>query len=192
MRKCSKCGHEGEDIDFAWRYDYKADGTRTKAVNNLCKKCQSAASWKSLKNKKETDPVYYFASQTWKTLNQRAVNGKYSSSESIRNSPQMVSYHSKGIELRLTKDELYQFWKSNEDKVKMILSAGETPTIDRIDDNGHYAIDNIQILTRKENIHKSRGYSDNPNIIDKETKKQTNHKRYIASKKENIGVNNEN
>lgn len=182
MRMCKICGLQKEEHDFTWMYDYKADGTKTKAIQNVCKKCTSKRQWQYTLAAKKTDPCRYYAKSTWTTLNQRACQGKYSNSPSIKNSPQMQSYHKKGIELHITKEELTKFWYDNESKVKAILSAGETPSIDRINDKGHYSLDNIQIISRKENIHKSRGYAENPKPYDPEQKKEENRKQYLKHK----------
>lgn len=189
MRTCKMCKHEGEDKDFAWNYSYYADGSKVKLHYNVCKKCTTQTCYSNFKKKKETDPCFYFSRQTWKTLNQRCINGRYAHSESIKNSPQMQSYHKKGIELHITKEELIQFWYDNERKVKNIMKLGQTPTIDRIDNNGNYTLDNIQIISRTENIHKSRGYAENPKPYDPEQKKEENRKQYLKHKKNNEGEN---
>lgn len=187
MRTCGHCGFVGEDKDFAWNYSMRVDGTKVKMHYNVCKKCNNKRSYQSLKNKKYTDPVYYFTEQNWKTLNQKCVNGRYCNSESVRNSPQMQSYHKQNIELHITKEQLYQFWKDNESKVREIMAKGQTPTIDRINDNGHYSLDNIQILSLTDNIHKSRGYAKNPKPYDKESRKNDNRKQYLKNKKNKEG-----
>lgn len=185
MRVCNLCGHTGEDSEFSVRYDYHADGTKHKAINNTCRKCETERSYRYFKQTKETNPCYYYAAQLWKTLNQRCVNGLWANSPAVQKSPQMISYHNKGILLKLTKDELFKFWKDNEALVKEIISNGDKPTLDRINDNGHYSLDNIQILSLKHNIHKSRGYAEKPKSYNPEQKKIENARIYRKSQGEN-------
>ncbi len=172
-RKCNKCGFVGDESLFAKHSQW--------GHWNRCKKCLCKIAWENKKKQKETDPCKYYADATWKTLNQRCVNGLYANSPAIQNSPQMISYHKKQILLQVTQDELKQFWKDNEKLVKEILAVGGTPTIDRIDDNGHYTIDNMQILERKANIQKSRGIAENSACVDKETKRKENAEIYRKS-----------
>lgn len=179
-KNCSQCG---EFAEVTWRYAYLVGG-KEKRSTSYCKKCDSKMKYKSLRNKIETDPCYYYTNQTWKTLNQRCVNGRYAHAESIQKSPQMQSYHRKNIELHLTKDELRNFWYTNEDKVKEILLSGGIPSIDRIDDTKHYTLDNIQVLERMDNIYKSTGKSDNPPNLDKQTIKESNRRAYVKAQKE--------
>ena len=99
----------------------------------------------------------------------------------------MKSYHKKQILLQITQDELKQFWKDNEKLVKEILAAGGTPSIDRIDDSGHYTLSNMQILERKANIEKSRGISDRLITETKEERRLINKQQYnkaVTTKKE--------
>lgn len=185
MRECKHCGFCGNDEEFSTRYDYLADGSKVLRVNNTCKRCASKRAWKYLKSTKKTDPCYYFACQSWKTLNQRCVNGRYAYSDAVLRSPQMISYHKKNIRIEITKSELEKFWRDNEQIVKDILSSGQTPTIDRINDNGHYSLDNMQILSRKANIQKSRGVAENPKPYDPETKSRENARRYREAQENN-------
>lgn len=209
-KKCSKCGEIKQICDFNRNEKCKF------GVRSECRECQKTnrnlyrsnnkskvqssnkkyyennketfllTNRKYLKNLKETNPCKYYADATWRTLNQRCVNGKYANAPSIQKSYQMQSYHKKQILIQITQDELKQFWKDNESLVKSILASGGTPTIDRIDDNRHYTLSNMQILDRKANIHKSRGYADKPACVDKETQRKENARRYRESqKKEN-------
>lgn len=183
-RKCIHCGITGdESILFTSHTSNRKDGSKYFCYTNCCKKCTAKIVWKYEKAKKETDPCEYYANATWKSLNQRCVNGLYCNSKAVQNSPQMISYHKKGIEIHITQTELKQFWKDNEVLVKSILTSGGTPTIDRILESGHYTLDNIQILERKANIHKSRGVATNPACVDKEAKRIENRLIYIAAQK---------
>jgi len=178
-RKCNKCGFVGDESLFAKHSQW--------GHWNRCKKCLCKIAWENKKKQKETDPCKYYADATWKTLNQRCVNGLYANSPAILNSPQMISYHKKQILLQITQDELKQFWKDNEKLVKEILAAGETPSIDRIDDSGHYTLSNMQILERKANIEKSRGVSDRLITETKEERRLINKQQYNKAVKTKEG-----
>ena len=179
-KKCSKCGIEKEISEF-WKRKGK---TRSECI--VCVKSYYSEHAEELKKHrdevrkklKETDPCRYYAESTWKTLNQRCVNGLYANSKAIKNSPQMVSYHGKGILLCITKDELAQFWRDNEVLVKTILTSGGIPSIDRIDSNLHYSLDNMQIMERNENMRKSRGFSERPKRRTKESIRIKNSQMY--------------
>ena len=185
IRKCVRCGFEGNDEEyFQPHYNYNAKGERSISYLNTCRKCTTKQAYKRFADKKYTDPVKYYTEQSWRTLNQRCVNGKFANSPSIKANNQHISYHKKGIELHLTKDELKQFWTNNVELVKSILTSGGTPTLDRIDDTKHYEIGNIQVLDRMENIHKSRGYAEEGKWKpSKEQKKIENARRYRNSHK---------
>lgn len=133
---------------------------------------------------KAEDPCHYYTENTWRTLNQRCVSGCYSNSPSVLASKQMQAYHKKNIRLEMTKDELRTFWYANEEKVKDIILSGGIPSIDRIDDDKHYSLDNVQILDRKENLHKSKGHSANPQKIDKRKARENNQEAYRRAKQE--------
>lgn len=139
---------------------------------------------KYTKAMKQSDPCLYYANSTWRTINQKSINGIYSQSPSIQASKQMQAYHRKGIECRITRDELKTFWYNNEQLVKDIITSGGTPSIDRIDDDGHYELCNMQILDRSANIHKSRGHSSNKTYYDKQQIKERNAKAYQKAKRE--------
>lgn len=178
-RTCIHCGVVGEESElFSKHKARRVSGAIYECFTNSCKICTGKRAWKYISAKKESDPVKYYTESTWKTLNQRCINGLYANSETIKKSPQMVSYHKKQIELHVSKEELYTFWKSNEIIVKNILTSGGTPTIDRIDDKKHYTLDNMQILDRMENIHKSKGYAENPQTYYKEDRAANNRRAY--------------
>lgn len=182
-KTCSRCGKTGTLDLFQPHHNYHADGTKTITKLNICKKCSNKEAWQRQKAIKFTDPVKYYTEALWKSLNQRCVNGRYANSPSIISNYQHISYHKKGIMIELTKAELKQFWTKNVELVKSILTSGGTPTIDRIDDNKHYTVDNIQVLDRKANITKSRGVSENPANKSKDQMKMENKKRYRQSHK---------
>lgn len=80
-------------------------------------------------------------------------------------------YGGRGIEIKYTKDEFIKWWEYN---IKNF--NGVNPSIDRIDNNGHYEFGNIQIISRSENSKKRIRESGNPTknkeilILDAKTK----------------------
>ena len=65
-------------------------------------------------------------------------------------------YYGKGIEIRMTKEEFYNWCERYKDLIENMYKNGEIPTVDRIDSNGHYEIQNIQIISLKENSARAR------------------------------------
>lgn len=88
-----------------------------------------------------------FAFRRWPSLNTRTING----SNPKWNQRQSRHYLNRGIRLEMTKEEFYSWCKSQSDAIDAILDAGETPSIDRIDSDGHYALDNIRVISLREN-----------------------------------------
>ena len=86
--------------------------------------------------------VEYFKSVTWNCLNTRTING----SRPQWNKPNCYHYLKKGTELRLSKNEYYLWCESNRLVIETIYSQGRTPSIDRINSDGHYEIGNIRII----------------------------------------------
>lgn len=181
-KTCSRCGLTGDLDLFQPHHNYHANSTKTITRLNICKKCSNKEAWQRQKAIKFTDPVKYYTEALWKTLNQRCINGLYANSYSIQASKQMQSYHSKNIMLLLSKDDLYNFLKSQEDIMKKLIESGETPSLDRIDDTKNYELGNIQVISRRENIHKSKGYAAEPKNVDPAQKKIENQKYYKRSK----------
>lgn len=102
---------------------------------------------KNVKYKLQRGTLSYFQCFTWNKLNQRTVNGAY---------PQWhhrgcLGYLKRGIELRMSKDEFYAWCRSQECTILELYNSGNTPSIDRIDPEGHYSLDNIRILDFREN-----------------------------------------
>jgi len=94
--------------------------------------------------------IEYFKRYTWKGLNRRTVNG---SSPQFKNKAN-ASYFKKGIRLEITKSELDAFCEANKQLILELYEKGTIPTIDRINSNDHYRLDNIRILSRSDNCKK--------------------------------------
>lgn len=95
--------------------------------------------------------VYKWASEKWSTINQRTVNGLYAQGNAVSTNAQQLSYLKRNIRIEMTKEELFRFCSENESTIKNMINNGERPSIDRIDNEGHYSIDNIQIISLYEN-----------------------------------------
>ena len=93
----------------------------------------------------------HFKKYRWKDLNKRTLNGLQAKRLQKKNNS---SYLKKGILLCITKEEFYNFCDRNQQLILDLYANGETPSIDRIDSTKHYSLDNIQILSLKENIRK--------------------------------------
>lgn len=65
-------------------------------------------------------------------------------------------YFDKGIKVEITKKDFRIFCDKNWDLIQKIYKDGETPSIDRINPNKSYTLENIQILSMRENNHRSR------------------------------------
>lgn len=84
----------------------------------------------------------YFKCNTWNNIRKRVVNGKPN--------PRNKSYIRKGIELRMSKEQFYNWCDTHKEKVLTM----KKPSIDRLDSNGHYELANIQILEHSDNLAK--------------------------------------
>lgn len=93
----------------------------------------------------------YFKVKYWTTLNQRTVNGAHPVL-SARNK----RYMEMGVRLEMTKAEFFTWVDSTWTVIDALYKAGETPSIDRIRNTGHYSLDNIQILDLRTNMGKDR------------------------------------
>jgi hypothetical protein len=89
----------------------------------------------------------YFKSNTWGNLQQRTVNGSSPN-------PHNKSYLDKNIKLEMTKNDFYCWCDGQVDNIMLLYRQNKTPSIDRIDNNGNYSLDNIQILGLQDNVSK--------------------------------------
>ena len=92
-----------------------------------------------------------FATRKWNQINKRTINGSspHWGCKSHRH------YLNKGIKLLITKNELKQFVTDNWSKITAMWEKGQTPSIDRIDSDGHYSLDNIQFIPLRENCRRA-------------------------------------
>lgn len=93
--------------------------------------------------------IEYFKCNTWGHMKNRCINtGKYDK----RNK----SYFDKKIKLLISKEEFYSWCEVNKDLILSIYARGESPSVDRIDNLGHYTLNNMQILSFSDNLRKRR------------------------------------
>jgi hypothetical protein len=94
----------------------------------------------------------HFKLRRWGDLNKRTVNGS-SPSKKIK----IVRFYlDKGIKLKMTREEFFAWCDANKNIYDALILAGETPSIDRLNSSGDYEINNIRLISKKENDKKAR------------------------------------
>lgn len=88
----------------------------------------------------------------WASINQRSVNGAYANEPSVQATPQHISYKKRNIMLEMTKEEFYAWMYSVEHIHNEIVARGDKSSIDRIDSNRGYSLDNIRMVALHKNI----------------------------------------
>jgi len=173
---CKDC----ENIKRREYYEKRKDDFKEwhKTYHNKHREHLSEVSRKYQKDLRINDPIKYYKQASWRSLNQRCIDGCYANSPSVQQSPQFQAYHRKGILIQITREELEKIWEDNREYVLALIEAGHIPTLDRIDDNGHYSPDNIQIISQIENIQKRTGVSKTPQTRDKQATRESNQKYY--------------
>jgi hypothetical protein len=86
----------------------------------------------------------------WSGINRRTVNGAYP-----ERNKRTSCYLDSGVRLEMTKEEFKIWCFDRKDIIENMYKNNIIPSIDRIDTNGHYSIDNIQIIDQKENSKKA-------------------------------------
>lgn len=121
-----------------------------------------------------------FVKNTWTNMNIRC--GKYKHLQTLNKNKVYEN-----IKILFTREE-YKEWCWNN---KVLIESLKRPSIDRINSNKHYSLDNIQILELKENIKKKKqgsAYLNGPksNLIRgiRKTKFNTYSARITINKKE--------
>lgn len=168
-KKCTDCEQTLSTID---NFSVQIQDGKYYFTSN-CNKCRSKKAVIYQRNKKIKNPLEEYTKTSWKAVNQRSTNGVYSNTPAIKNSPQMASYHRKGILLEISKEEWIKFWKDNEQVVLEIIENKLIPSVDRIDTTKNYSLDNIRIISREKNMM-IRFSTDYENIEDKEFKNIVN------------------
>ena len=125
--------------------DFYRDSSRPDGYAYKCKGCSKKVPSKTI------GTLAYFKRSSWNNINSRTINGSCADSTNPKNK----AYFEKGVKLTMTKNSFYRFCDENENTIMKIYKSGEIPTVDRIDSNKNYHINNIQIMSLKDNIIKS-------------------------------------
>jgi len=140
MKKiCSKC-HQEKPLTEFYKLSSSSDGRRPDC-KDCCKRYKEEL--------KKKDPVNYYL----KLL----AYGIFQRTRWEVNKPKNKCYKENGIKCLLgeTPEEAFHYLKDNfEEDVKRLLKQDKTPSVDRINPNGHYEHGNIQIIDLKENVRK--------------------------------------
>lgn len=146
MKTCTKC-QCAKSLDEFYKTTHTKDG-----FTCYCKICMGEYRKKyrdekhdELKHKarlrykeKYRKTTKGYVSIMWGTMNQRCGKGSY-----------------KNIKVEMTKDEWVQFATPFISKF-LEQRPDETPSVDRLDPNGNYSINNIRIISYQENLLRSR------------------------------------
>lgn len=84
-------------------------------------------------------------------INNHTVNGTHPQFEENRH----TSYLRKGIRLEMHKEAFREWCRERRTMIEDMANAGHRPSIDRINSDGHYQIDNIRVLPLSENISRA-------------------------------------
>lgn len=87
---------------------------------------------------------------TWSNLQNHTVNG------SRKPSARAKSYINKGIRIEFTKEEFYKWCDEQHEVILNLFTLDDKPSLDRINPNGHYSLDNIRILPFRQNCGRSQ------------------------------------
>lgn len=144
MKRCSKCGEEKESDAF-----YK-DKRTTSGFYAACKNCHNLAkdsAWTPSKYRSDPNPGTVASMFMARILHNRK-------GESYKN----IQVRVKHADLRAL---LEREWKSFMELHSAWKIAGFprklSPSIDRIDNKGHYEIGNIRFMTVSDNVRRNKG-----------------------------------
>lgn len=146
----------------------------------------------SCRNEKRLTNYDRLITNRWASINQRTINGKYNSSESVQRCEQMKSYHKKQITIDITFEEFRNWMLDNEDLHNEIVESGNKSSIDRIDETKGYSLDNMRLISLHENIENRYGkeceYQPNEEKTKKKTQNQKNYKNIKMNQVEYDGI----
>lgn len=100
----------------------------------------------------DSNPLRRLRTRMWNNINHRTINGKYPD----WNNRGTSAYLRKGIMLKLSREEFNAWFSRQHASILKLWEDGEKPSIDRIDPQGHYQLDNIQIISLRENMQKAK------------------------------------
>lgn len=143
IKQCSTCGEKKLKKDF---YSRK---TARDGLTSQCRECKRRSA--SFCSSRIRGTLECFKVRTWEGINRRTVNGKYPDYAPGRPA---ICYLRRGTELRMSREEYWIWVDSQALKILAMYANGETPSIDRINSDGHYSTDNLQILDMRENRYR--------------------------------------
>lgn len=142
MKKCSICKKYKEELKFY------IDKRARSGLQAECKECHNASSnnyYNHNKNKIKLTNKKYYKQYPWlKTLQHIKTRCNNPHTKDYKN------YYGRGIKCLITNEELKVLWFR--DRAYLM----KQPTIDRIDNNGNYTINNCQFIEMKVNQIKDR------------------------------------
>lgn len=151
-KTCAKCGIPKDLEDFN-RNKKLRDGR-----HSYCKSCVSAGRKQFPSHR--VGSIENFIRTHWHSVNQRTVNGRWKLDARAHR-----SYQAKGVKLEMTLEEFTSFCQLNWPKIEALRAAGQKPSLDRKNSDGHYSIDNLQIISLRENILKRRNVKMAPDLV---------------------------
>ena len=145
LKECVKC-KKVKSLDLFSKNNRAKDKR-----DNRCKSCYLAYYQKNRVEFLEQKRVYHHSYEGYKKVLYKSIVGRLKYKEDYKNK-----------KLFFTKEQFANWLKDNEETYKSLWSNWRgsnykrnlAPSIDRIDTKGHYRLDNIQLLTVKENCIK--------------------------------------
>lgn len=128
-----------------------------------------------------TSEVYDWTMNKWNTINQRTVNGQYVRELASSINPQHMSYLKKGIRIEISKEDFFDYCSDNEQKILEMMVNGQRPSIDRIDIEKDYTLENIQVIPLMKNLTKDRAGNPSESRVGDPMVRLGNRKVYLAT-----------
>lgn len=116
----------------------------------------------------------------WSSIQQRTINGKYSTSLTAQTNPQFKSYHKRGITVNMSFEEFRAWMLSVEEIHNNIIKTGDNSSVDRINEDKGYEIGNIQLIPLHSNIEKRYNKKCKTNQ-NKEQTREYNRSQYLKN-----------
>lgn len=131
MIKCTLCNTEKEDNEF-------------EKQRRQCKECRYKAHYDKWAEYKESDPAFYYSHKMSQWAKSRVTSPSKQSKPCYTNLQTPFGFESS--------DDMANYIYNNfKDDIILIISHGERPSIDRIDNSIGYCIGNLRVITFKEN-----------------------------------------
>lgn len=126
---CKVCGKPTKLICPSWGY-------RPTCSRECSKKLRSTGQKTHIRGTLE-----YFKLYSWRNINNRSVNGS-------NFQDRYRSYKKKNIQVLMSKDDFYNWCDNHAEEILYLYRDGKTPTVDRINSDGNYEIENIRVLDK--------------------------------------------